>query len=204
MIRVGFQWIARGSCSHPEAMTIAGGSLCAADFPSMVGVIRHPSRGVFLFDTGYDPAFIDATQPFPERLYRWTTPVRIGVDAEWSAWLAAHDIVEADLADDAAEVDAGGGHAAGNLTLGDGSVREEQPDEDENDRDGYGDEQKLGLAGHDRGCASRERGVDWAHCSGSGHYASHPAWRHGCDTENGFREHGNLLLRGAASIQCRG
>ena len=98
MIRVGFQWIARGACSHPEVMTIAGGSLCAADFPAMVGVIRHPSRGVFLFDTGYDPAFIDATQPFPERLYRWTTPVRIGVDAEWRAWLAAHDIAEADLA----------------------------------------------------------------------------------------------------------
>ncbi len=98
MIRVGLQWIARGSCSHPEAMTIAGGSLCAVEFPAMVGVIRHRSRGVFLFDTGYDPAFIAATRPFPERFYRWTTPVRIGADAEWRAWLAAHDIGEDELA----------------------------------------------------------------------------------------------------------
>jgi len=54
-------------------MVIKGGSLCSVDFPALVGVIEHPSRGIFLFDTGYDPAFNDATKPFPERLYRWTT-----------------------------------------------------------------------------------------------------------------------------------
>ncbi|MWV28922.1 MBL fold metallo-hydrolase [Aurantiacibacter rhizosphaerae] len=98
MIRVGLQWIARGACTHPEVMTISGGSLCAVEFPAMVGVIRHPTRGMFLFDTGYDPAFIAATRPFPERLYRWTTPVRIGEDAEWQTWLAAHDIAESEIA----------------------------------------------------------------------------------------------------------
>ena len=30
-----------------------------------------------LFDTGYDAAFLEATEPFPERLYRWATPVEI-------------------------------------------------------------------------------------------------------------------------------
>lgn len=59
MIRVGFRWLERGSCRHPQAMTIRGGSLCAVDFPALVGVIDHPDRGLFLFDTGYDPAFID-------------------------------------------------------------------------------------------------------------------------------------------------
>jgi glyoxylase-like metal-dependent hydrolase (beta-lactamase superfamily II) len=98
MIRVGLQWSERGACTHPEMMTIAGGSLCAARFPALVGVIRHPSRGVFLFDTGYDPAFIAATRPFPERFYRWTTPVEIGADAEWRVWLAAQGIAEAELA----------------------------------------------------------------------------------------------------------
>lgn len=98
MIRVGLQWIERGSCSHPEAMTISGGSLCPVSFPALVGVIRHPSRGIYLFDTGYDPAFMAATRPFPERFYRWTTPVRIDAAAEWRAWLAAHDIAESDIA----------------------------------------------------------------------------------------------------------
>jgi glyoxylase-like metal-dependent hydrolase (beta-lactamase superfamily II) len=65
---------ATGSCRHPEAATISGGSLRPAVFPALVGVIDHPDEGIILFDTGYDPAFIDATQPFPERLYRWLTP----------------------------------------------------------------------------------------------------------------------------------
>jgi len=95
---VSFDWIARGSCRHPEAMTITGGSLCPVTFPAMVGVIAHPERGIILFDTGYDPAFITATAHFPERLYRWATPVNIGADAQWQAWLAAHGIAEGDLA----------------------------------------------------------------------------------------------------------
>ncbi len=98
MKRVGFRWLERGSCRHPELMTIAGGSLCAVDFPALVGVITHPTRGVFLFDTGYDPAFLAATRPFPERLYRWTTPVAIAQDHEWRTWLAANDIDESAIA----------------------------------------------------------------------------------------------------------
>ena len=97
MIRVGFRWLERGSCRHPELMTITGGILCATDFPAMVGVIEHPARGVFLFDTGYDPAFYEATQPFPERFYRWATPVSIGKADSWQAWLAANDIDESTI-----------------------------------------------------------------------------------------------------------
>lgn len=92
MKRVGFRWLARGSCRHPEAMTMQGGSLCAVEFPAMVGVITHPEHGLILFDTGYDPDFLAATQPFPERLYRWTTPVRIGAGERWDGWLATHGI----------------------------------------------------------------------------------------------------------------
>ncbi len=97
MTRVGFRWLERGSCRHPEVMTMAGGSLCSVDFPALVGVIEHPTRGVFLFDTGYDPAFFEATKPFPERLYRWTTPVAIDEGQEWLAWLAAHAIDETSI-----------------------------------------------------------------------------------------------------------
>ena len=97
MIRVRFRWRARGACRHPEAMTRRGASLCAADFPAMVGVIEHPSRGVLLLDTGYDAAFAAATDPFPERLYRWATPVEIGAELEWAAWLAALGLAPADV-----------------------------------------------------------------------------------------------------------
>ena len=49
MIRVGFRWLERGSCRHPQVATIKGGSLCPVDFPAMVGVIAHPTRGNLLF-----------------------------------------------------------------------------------------------------------------------------------------------------------
>lgn len=94
MIRVGFRWLERGATRHPEASTIRGGSLHPVEFPALVGVIAHPTRGHFLFDTGYDPAFIEATEPFPERLYRWVTPVAVREEHQWQAWLARHDIAE--------------------------------------------------------------------------------------------------------------
>lgn len=98
MMRVAFRWLQRGACRHPELATISGGSLCAVEFPAMVGLITHPQRGHLLFDTGYDPAFMQATRPFPERFYRWTTPVAIGAAEGWSTWLAAVDVAEVEIA----------------------------------------------------------------------------------------------------------
>lgn len=64
-----------GQCRHPQRMTIRDGSWRPVDFPAVAMLIVHPDEGPILFDTGYDPAFFSATQPFPERLYRWATPV---------------------------------------------------------------------------------------------------------------------------------
>ncbi len=77
MRRVGLRLLECGRCRHPEAMTRQGAGLGLATFPSLVGLIRHPTEGLVLFDTGYDPAFLAATEAFPERLYRWATPVRL-------------------------------------------------------------------------------------------------------------------------------
>ncbi|KQT34997.1 MBL fold metallo-hydrolase [Sphingomonas sp. Leaf412] len=63
-----------GHCRHPQAMTIRGGRWAPVAFPALAFLIRHPEEGAILFDTGYDPAFWQATRPFPERLYRWATP----------------------------------------------------------------------------------------------------------------------------------
>jgi glyoxylase-like metal-dependent hydrolase (beta-lactamase superfamily II) len=64
-----------GSCRHPEAMARQGASWKPAVFPALATLILHPRIGPVLFDTGYDPAFFAATRSFPERLYRWATPV---------------------------------------------------------------------------------------------------------------------------------
>lgn len=64
-----------GHCRHPEVMTLRGGSLMPRAFPAVAMLLIHPQEGAILFDTGYDPAFLTATEPFPERFYRWVTPV---------------------------------------------------------------------------------------------------------------------------------
>jgi len=67
-----------GECSHPAVMTRRDAGLAPAVFPALAALIVHPDEGPILFDTGYDPAFFAATDPFPERFYRWATPVRLG------------------------------------------------------------------------------------------------------------------------------
>jgi len=77
MREVGLRIVGTGSCRHPEIATIKGGSWRPATFPALVALIAHPTEGPILFDTGYDPAFLAATERFPERLYRWLTPPEI-------------------------------------------------------------------------------------------------------------------------------
>jgi glyoxylase-like metal-dependent hydrolase (beta-lactamase superfamily II) len=44
--------------------------------PAVVGVLRHPTAGVVLFDTGYTPRFFDETRRMPYAAYRRLLPVR--------------------------------------------------------------------------------------------------------------------------------
>lgn len=64
-----------GVCRHPAAMARQGAGWAPTVFPALAGLILHPTVGPVLFDTGYDPAFFRATASFPERFYRWATPV---------------------------------------------------------------------------------------------------------------------------------
>lgn len=63
-----------GYCTHPEAMVIPGGSWKPISFPALFALIEHPI-GFILFDTGYSDRFYQETQQFPEKIYRWITPV---------------------------------------------------------------------------------------------------------------------------------
>lgn len=86
-----------GACSHPAFMTRRDAGVAPAVFPALAALILHPDEGPILFDTGYDPAFFAATGPFPERLYRWATPVTLSpghavVDQLPALGLKAEDI----------------------------------------------------------------------------------------------------------------
>jgi glyoxylase-like metal-dependent hydrolase (beta-lactamase superfamily II) len=43
----------------------------------MFALIEHPHFGPMLFDTGYSYRFFEETKNFPNRLYRWMTPVTL-------------------------------------------------------------------------------------------------------------------------------
>ena len=75
--RVELKLLKVGSCRHCERMTLQGGRLTPVSFPALAALIIHPKRGPILFDTGYAAHFEHATNTFPERIYRWITPVSL-------------------------------------------------------------------------------------------------------------------------------
>ncbi|MBN8214749.1 MAG: MBL fold metallo-hydrolase [Xanthomonadales bacterium] len=81
-----------GHCSHPECLALRGGAWRTGVFPALVGLIRHPDAGAFLFDTGYAEHFTRATARLPEKLYRWTTPVTLPDNECLQPQLARHGI----------------------------------------------------------------------------------------------------------------
>lgn len=74
---VDLQILEAGACSHPEWMVLRGGRFKSIRFPSTVGVLRHPTEGVILFDTGYTDRFYHETKRMPARLYAMVTPTTI-------------------------------------------------------------------------------------------------------------------------------
>lgn len=87
-----------GHCMHPELATLQGGRLAPCAFPALVAALRHPVHGRILFDTGYAHAFFAATARFPERLYRWATPVHLQEGESLVAQLARDGIAAGDIA----------------------------------------------------------------------------------------------------------
>ncbi|MCH8619716.1 MBL fold metallo-hydrolase [Undibacterium sp. TS12] len=92
-----FELLKVGHCTHPECVATRGGRWQSVMFPALCGLILHPTRGYILFDTGYSQHFMTATQPFPERLYRWTTPVNLPHEEQLLTQLAARGIRPADI-----------------------------------------------------------------------------------------------------------
>lgn len=66
---------ATGYCTHPEWLTLRGGSLRPVPFPAGFACILHPVHGPVLFDTGYSQRFFQETARLPNALYRYITPV---------------------------------------------------------------------------------------------------------------------------------
>jgi len=86
-----------GHCFHPEAVVIRGGSIRAQKFPAIVALFKHPTQGYMLFDTGYAKRFLNATHGFPERLYRWCTPMHLSEQEDLLVQLSSRGIAPEDI-----------------------------------------------------------------------------------------------------------
>jgi len=84
--------LAAGWCRHPECVVMRGGSWRPLEMPAGVALIEHPRLGIGLFDAGYSQRFIEATRPFPQRLYRWVTPPSLPAGSTAAAQLSARGI----------------------------------------------------------------------------------------------------------------
>lgn len=86
-----------GQCRHPEWVTLRGGRWSAAQFPALAALLVHPHYGALLYDTGYATHFDTATARFPERIYRWITPVQLPPEQTLQRQLARCGVATSDI-----------------------------------------------------------------------------------------------------------
>lgn len=98
MARLEWRLYEAGYCTHPERATRQGAPARSCEFPALVALLRHPTQGWILFDTGYSEHFLHATAAFPERLYRVLTPVHLPPQAALAAQLRRDGIAPEDIA----------------------------------------------------------------------------------------------------------
>lgn len=96
-MKIEWRLLEAGHCLHPEISTMAGASWRTCEFPALVALLRHPSRGWILFDTGYGQAFADATHRLPEAAYRWIVRVKWSPRQAIAAQIQARGLSPADI-----------------------------------------------------------------------------------------------------------
>ncbi|MBL7814241.1 MAG: MBL fold metallo-hydrolase [Saprospiraceae bacterium] len=64
-----------GYCSSDNKHVYVGAPAGKAIFPAFWALLKHPTEGYILFDTGYASRFLEATSYFPNSIYAKMTPV---------------------------------------------------------------------------------------------------------------------------------
>lgn len=74
---IEYQLLEAGFCTHCQRMTLNKGEFKQKEYPALCALIKHPTKGYILFDTGYSQRFYQETSHFPSSLYRYLTPVHL-------------------------------------------------------------------------------------------------------------------------------
>ncbi|MEY3499534.1 MAG: hypothetical protein RL308_1203 [Bacteroidota bacterium] len=91
------QLFASGYCEANDYVVNKSKISSKTKFYAVWALIHFPNIGYVLFDTGYSEAFQLATKHFPERFYRWATPVNIKPNQSAKAILEQQQIQVEDV-----------------------------------------------------------------------------------------------------------
>lgn len=97
MLAIEWRAYEAGHCMHPECSTRRGGAWKSAAFPALAFLLKHPTRGAVLFDTGYSSHVFAATRRLPERLYRIAVPPHLDAGEILQDQLARDGIAQHDV-----------------------------------------------------------------------------------------------------------
>jgi len=86
-----------GYCLTRECNLFQGGRFDRVQCRCMVALLRHPTEGWGLWDTGYAPRFLEETRAFPNRLYLWAAPLPAQPDLSVLSQIAAYCIAAEDI-----------------------------------------------------------------------------------------------------------
>lgn len=86
-----------GYCVAWEHHLIQGGRRRKIACHSLAALLCHPQHGLLLWDTGYAPRILEATQRWPFFLYRYATPLRLHPKLSVVAQLERWDLKPGDI-----------------------------------------------------------------------------------------------------------
>lgn len=91
------KFFASGYCEANNCIVDKSWSIRKRKFYAVWALFDFPGIGYVMFDTGYNELFQKATKQFPERFYRWFTPVGINSKQTAKAILAKRNIQVEDI-----------------------------------------------------------------------------------------------------------
>lgn len=95
-VKLGWEWLSTGYCWASDFVTLGRGWKIRR-LPLGFGIIRHPQRGLVLFDLGMAPRVREATAAWPYWLYRLTVPYSIRADQTVLAQIEERGFSAADV-----------------------------------------------------------------------------------------------------------
>ncbi len=84
-----------GFCTARSSLVASGTGWHDVECHAPAFLLRHPTQGAVLFDTGYAPRLFDAFAHWPDRLYKYATPTTLG--RSLVAQLAGFGVAPADV-----------------------------------------------------------------------------------------------------------